>query len=72
MSDSILKDKNIILGVTGSISCYKSIDLASKLMQLGANVYVILSDSAQQFVSALTFTSITHLPVVTEMFNENS
>ena len=72
MSDSILKDKNIILGVTGSISCYKSVDLASKLKQLGANVYVILSDSAQKFVSALTFTSITHLPVVTEMFNENS
>ena len=72
MINSALKDKNIILGVTGSISCYKSIDLASKLMQLGANVYVILSDSAQQFVNALTFTSITHLPVVTEMFNSNS
>ena len=72
MSNSILKDKNIILGVTGSISCYKSVDLASKLMQLGANVYVILSKSAQKFVSALTFTSITHLPVITEMFDENS
>ena len=72
MTNSALKDKNIILGVTGSISCYKSVDLASKLMQLGANVYVILSGPAQQFVSALTFTSITHLPVVTEMFNSNS
>ena len=60
------------VGVTGSISCYKSVDLASKLMQLGANVYVILSKSAQKFVSALTFTSITHLPVITEMFDENS
>jgi phosphopantothenoylcysteine decarboxylase/phosphopantothenate--cysteine ligase len=72
MTNSALKDKNIILAVTGSISCYKSVDLASKLMQLGANVYVILSGPAQQFVSALTFTSITHLPVVTEMFNANS
>jgi len=72
MTNSALKDKNIILAVTGSISCYKSVDLASKLMQLGANVYVILSGPAQQFVSALTFTSITHLPVVTEMFNSNS
>lgn len=72
MTNSALKDKNIILGVTGSISCYKSVDLASKLMQLGANVYVILSAPAQQFVSALTFTSITHLPVVTEMFNSDS
>ena len=41
MSNSILKDKNIILGVTGSISCYKSVDLASKLNINGTPAFII-------------------------------
>lgn len=54
-----LKDKRIVLGVSGSIACYKSADLASKLAQQGALVDVILSQSAQNFVSPLTFQSVT-------------
>jgi phosphopantothenoylcysteine decarboxylase/phosphopantothenate--cysteine ligase len=52
-------NKHILLGVTGSIACYKAADLASKLAQAGAAVDVILTQSAQQFVTPLTFQSVT-------------
>lgn len=51
--------KRIILGVTGSIAAYKSADLASKLAQFGAEVDVILTRSALEFVKPLTFQSVT-------------
>jgi phosphopantothenoylcysteine decarboxylase/phosphopantothenate--cysteine ligase len=54
-----LKDKHIILGVTGSIACYKAADLASKLTQAGALVDVILTQAATQFITPLTFKSVT-------------
>lgn len=56
---SVLSDKRIILGVTGSIAAYKAADLASKLTQAGAKVDVILSSSAEKFVTPLTFQSVT-------------
>ena len=67
-----LTDKRIILGVTGSIACYKAVDLASKLVQAGAVVDTILTHGATQFVTALTFRSITHRPVVTDTFDVTS
>ncbi len=73
MADTnILDNKRIVLGVTGSIACYKSIDLASKLTQAGAEVDVILTRSAQEFISALTFRSLTHRRVITDLFDEES
>ena len=69
---NILDNKRIVLGVTGSIACYKSIDLASKLTQAGAEVDVILTRSAQEFISALTFRSLTHRRVITDLFDEES
>jgi phosphopantothenoylcysteine decarboxylase/phosphopantothenate--cysteine ligase len=54
-----LKDKTILLGVTGSIAAYKAADLASKLTQAGATVTVILTQSALKFVTPLTFESVT-------------
>ncbi|HSO11305.1 MAG TPA: bifunctional phosphopantothenoylcysteine decarboxylase/phosphopantothenate--cysteine ligase CoaBC [Anaerolineales bacterium] len=56
---SILSGKRIILGVTGSIAAYKAADLASKLTQSGAQVDVILTSSAEKFVTPLTFQSVT-------------
>lgn len=56
---TILKDKRILLGVTGSIACYKAADLASKISQAGALVDVILTGSARQFITPLTFQSVT-------------
>ncbi|MFQ5421798.1 MAG: flavoprotein, partial [Anaerolineae bacterium] len=59
---TLLKDTRILLGVTGSIACYKMADLASKLTQARALVDVILTESAQKFVSPLTFRSVTGRP----------
>ena len=67
-----LKDKRVVLGVTGSIACYKALDLASKLMQAGALVDVIMSHGATQFVTPLAFRSITHRSVVTDSFDPDS
>jgi phosphopantothenoylcysteine decarboxylase/phosphopantothenate--cysteine ligase len=55
----ILVDKCILLGVTGSIAAYKAADLASKLAQAGASVDVVLTPSAEKFVTPLTFQSVT-------------
>jgi len=56
---NIFQSKRILLGVTGSIACYKAADLASKLAQFGADVDVVLTSAAAQFVSPLTFQSVT-------------
>ncbi len=53
------QNKNIILGITGSIAAYKGADLASKLAQTGARVQTILTESATRFISPLTFQSVT-------------
>lgn len=52
-------NKNIILGITGSIAAYKGAELASKLTQAGAKVNVLLTPAAEKFVSPLTFQSLT-------------
>ncbi|MEW5867979.1 MAG: bifunctional phosphopantothenoylcysteine decarboxylase/phosphopantothenate--cysteine ligase CoaBC [Chloroflexota bacterium] len=54
-----LQNKRVLLGVTGSIAAYKAADLASKLTQAGAQVDVLLTQAALQFVSPLTFQSVT-------------
>ena len=56
---AIFENKRILLGVTGSIAAYKAVDLASKLAQSGAQVEVVLTQSALQFVTPLTFQSVT-------------
>ena len=67
-----LEQKRILLGVTGSIACYKAVELASKLTQAGAHVDVILTHGAAQFVTPLTFRGITHRSVVTDLFDPDS
>jgi phosphopantothenoylcysteine decarboxylase/phosphopantothenate--cysteine ligase len=67
-----LADKHVVLGVTGSIACYKALDLASKMMQAGALVDTIMSYGATQFVTPLAFRSITHRAVVTDSFDPDS
>ena len=67
-----LADKHVVLGVTGSIACYKALDLASKLTQAGALVDTIMSYGATQFVTPLAFRSITHRAVVTDSFDPDS
>ncbi len=67
-----LADSNIALGVTGSIACYKAVDLSSKLTQAGARVDVIMTPGACKFLAPLTFQSITHRPVITDVFDPQS
>ena len=62
----ILVDKHILLGITGSIAAYKAADLASKLAQAGARVDVVLTPSAEKFVTPLTFQSVTGRRAYTE------
>ena len=69
---SPLNNKRVVLGVTGSIACFKAADLASKLVQNGALVDVILTSAATKFVSELTFRSITHRPVFTNLYSPES
>jgi len=64
----MLKNKMIVLGVTGGIAAYKVADLASKLTQAGANVRVVMTWEATELVKPLTFQALTGNPVVTEMF----
>ena len=66
MEMPILVDKHILLGVTGSIAAYKAADLASKLTQAGALVDVVLTPSAEKFVTPLTFQSVTGRRAYTE------
>jgi phosphopantothenoylcysteine decarboxylase/phosphopantothenate--cysteine ligase len=68
----MLRDRRIVLGVTGSIACYKAADLASNLTQAGAIVDVMLTASARQFITPLTFRGLTARPVITDMFDERS
>ena len=67
-----LVDKHVVLGVTGSIACYKALDLASKLVQAGALVDTVMSYGATRFVTPLAFRSITHRAVVTDSFDLDS
>jgi phosphopantothenoylcysteine decarboxylase/phosphopantothenate--cysteine ligase len=61
-----IEGKRILLGVTGSIACYKAADLASKLAQAGALVDVVLTQAATQFITPLTFESVTGRQAYTE------
>ena len=67
---SILKDKNILLGVTGGIAAYKSTILLRLLKKSGADVQVIFTKSAHDFVTTLTFSSLSERPVLTNFFEE--
>ncbi|MFA4835073.1 MAG: flavoprotein, partial [Dehalococcoidia bacterium] len=64
----MFEGKNVLLGVTGSIAVYKAVDLASKLVQAGITVDVIMTDAAAKFVTPLSFRSITHRQVHTDMW----
>ncbi len=64
--------KRLLLGVTGSIAAYKAADLASKLTQAGAEVTTILTANATQFVSPLTFKSVTGHRAVADLWGEEA
>lgn len=64
-----MKGKEIILGVTGGIAAYKSVELLRLLTKAGANVHVIMTEGAMKFVTPLTFQTLSMNPVSTSLFN---
>ncbi|MBN2331763.1 MAG: bifunctional phosphopantothenoylcysteine decarboxylase/phosphopantothenate--cysteine ligase CoaBC [Deltaproteobacteria bacterium] len=64
----MLNGKEVLLGVTGGIAAYKSVLLLRELTKEGANVHVIMTKSAQEFVGQLTFQTLSGNPVTTEIF----
>lgn len=61
--------KNILIGVTGGIACYKSIEIVNQLKKDGYNAEVIMTRSAQEFVTPLTFRTMSGNQVITDMFD---
>ncbi len=66
----MLKDKTVVLGVSGGIAVYKALDVVSRLRKLGVNVYVIMTKSATEFVTPLSFQSLSQNYVVCDMFED--
>ncbi|MBL0070088.1 MAG: bifunctional phosphopantothenoylcysteine decarboxylase/phosphopantothenate--cysteine ligase CoaBC [Chitinophagaceae bacterium] len=68
----MIKGKKILLGVTGSIAAYKSIYLVRLLVKAGAEVKVIVTPAAKDFVSTLTLSTLSRNPVMVNLFDEES
>jgi phosphopantothenoylcysteine decarboxylase / phosphopantothenate---cysteine ligase len=66
----MLNNKTIIVGVTGGIAAYKSCALVSRLKELGADVWVVMTAEATKLVAPLTFRTLSGNPVVTDLFSE--
>lgn len=67
----MLKGINVLLGVTGGIACYKSCEIVSRLKKLEADVDVVMTANATQFVAPLTFETLSNRPCVSDMFNRD-
>jgi phosphopantothenoylcysteine decarboxylase / phosphopantothenate---cysteine ligase len=65
----MLQGKTIVLGVSGGIAVYKAAELLRLYVKAGADVYVVMTDNASQFVTPLTFQTLSGNPVHTELFN---
>ena len=63
----MLKGKTVVIGVSGGIAVYKACDVVSRLKKLNANVHVIMTKSATEFVTPLTFQSLSQNYVVSEI-----
>ncbi len=67
----MLKNKNIVLGVSGSIAAYKIANLASMLVKMGANVDVIMTKNATNFINPITFETLTSNKCLVDTFDRN-
>ena len=66
----MLNNKTIVVGVTGGIAVYKACDVVSRLKKLGAEVHVVMTESATEFVSPMTFQTLSNNFVTVDMFKE--
>ncbi|HEV8352878.1 MAG TPA: flavoprotein [bacterium] len=69
MASEALRDKVIVVGVTGGIAAYKSAQLVSTLRKAGVEVYVLMSPSASNFIGPLTLRTLSQHPVITDMWD---
>lgn len=69
--DPRLTDRKVIVAVTGGIACYKAAYIVSHLAQTGVAVRVLMTESATQFVTPLTFRSLSNAPVVTSLWDSH-
>lgn len=67
---AVLQGSEILIGVTGGVAAYKTAALVSQLVQAGAGVSVVMTESAGKFIGAATFAALTGRRVVTSMFDE--
>lgn len=70
-TEAPLSGKNIVLGVCGSIAAYRSADIASQLVKLGASVHVVMSPGATRFITPLTLKTLSRNPVVTNDLSDS-
>ncbi len=68
----MLAGKTVVMGICGGIAAYKAVDVASRLKKLNAQVKIIMTAGACEFVTPLTFRSITHNPVAVGLFGEST
>ncbi|NWF97743.1 MAG: bifunctional phosphopantothenoylcysteine decarboxylase/phosphopantothenate--cysteine ligase CoaBC [Nitrospirae bacterium] len=66
----MLKNKNILVGISGSVAAYKTIDLIRRLIDEGASVSVIMTDAARKFITPLTYQAISNNKVYTDLYSE--
>lgn len=64
-----MNGRQLVVGVTGGVACFKSAALVSLLAKAGANVTVVMSPAAEKFVGAATFAALSGQPVVTDIFD---
>ena len=69
---STLSGRHVVLGVTGSISAFKAVAIASELVKRGALVDVVMTESATRFIAPLSFRALTHRPVVTSLWTDET
>ncbi len=67
----MLKGKTVLLGVTGSIAAYKTVNLARMLKKLGANVHVLMTRNAENFINSYTFETLTQNKCLIDTFDRN-
>ena len=69
--NKILEGKVVTLGVTGSIAAYKMANVASMLIKLGAEVHVIMTKNATNFINPITFETLTNSKCLVDTFDRN-
>lgn len=72
MSTSVFENKHIVIGITGGIAAYKSAELVRQYIKAGAEVRVVMTESAQQFITPLTLQALSGNPVSTSLFDHTA